>query len=387
MEQRSVTAPRRTRLSERIVRIDSCEITSTRPRVVGYNSFKGPHGDTITEPIVRITTDSGVIGWARSTASEAEAGLAIGRRIDEVFSFEAGAHAGYDRLDTALWDLSGRLAEKPVHALLGSHGPDRVAIYDGSIYMEDLDPASGTDHGLEPIADAVRAGLELGYRAFKLKIGRGHKWMEPKAGLRRDIEAIQTARETAGPDCRLLVDANNGYTPAEARELVRQVRDCALFWFEEPFPESIEDSLPFKRFLAESDHPVLLADGEGTRPSEPAIRAVIRAGAIDVVQFDLRPVPIGSWLDILPLIEEVGLLAAPHNWHSHLLNYYIPHFGRGMRIFCMGETDISSCPAVDRSAYRLVDGLLQIPDKPGFGLELDHAWADEQVRAVGWVCE
>lgn len=48
--------------------------------------------------------------------------------------------------------------------------------------------------------------------SFKLKIGRGYRWMERREGLRRDIEVTRRVREEF-PDCLILVDANDGYTP------------------------------------------------------------------------------------------------------------------------------------------------------------------------------
>ena len=55
--------------------------------------------------------------------------------------------------------------------------------------------------------DAVQAGWDAGHRAFKIKIGRGNKWMEKRAGLKRDIEVIRAVREQIGSDARLMVDA------------------------------------------------------------------------------------------------------------------------------------------------------------------------------------
>jgi L-alanine-DL-glutamate epimerase-like enolase superfamily enzyme len=310
--------------------------------------------------------------------------LLAGKRVDAVFDTAAGTAAGYDLFDLPLWDLAGRLAGVPVHALLGGRGDRLAPVYDGSIYMEDLDPDRGTDRGLGPLEEAVQMGLAAGFEAFKMKIGRGAKWMERKAGFRRDVEAITRVREIIGPDRRLLVDGNNGFTPKEAAELVKAARSCSLYWFEEPFPEEIAASRAFREVL-NADHPaILLADGEGTRPWQPEIRAILRARAIDVVQFDLRPCPITAWLTILPLLGEAGVLAAPHNWASHLLNYCIPHFGRALTNFCMGETDMSVVPEVDSTLYRMSRGKLEIPDAPGFGLELDHRAVDGLVRQNGW---
>ena len=216
-------------------------------------------------------------------------------------------------------------------------------------------------------------------------MGRGNQWMERDAGFRRDIEVIQKAREVIGPDRVLMIDSNNTFTYDEAAEMVKEIRDCDIYWFEEPFAEEIGPSRRFKELLHETAPEILLADGEGTRPFQREILAVLRVAAIDVVQFDFRPVPISGWLPVLPLLEEVGVLTAPHNWASFFLNYYVPHFGLGLPGYTTAETDPCSMPEVDTSAYRLVDGKLEIPSLPGFGLQLDHAAIDRRVAEDGWV--
>ena len=60
--------------------------------------------------------------------------------------------------------------------------------------------------------------MDAGFLAFKIKVGRGYKWMEREAGLKRDIEVIHAIRELIGPHLGIMIDANNGYTPEEARQ-------------------------------------------------------------------------------------------------------------------------------------------------------------------------
>jgi L-alanine-DL-glutamate epimerase-like enolase superfamily enzyme len=50
----------------------------------------------------------------------------------------------------------------------------------------------------------------------------------------------------------------------------------------------------------------------------------------------------------------------------------------------MAETDPSVIPEVDSSRYRMTGGMLEVPDAPGFGLDLDHTAVDAQVRERGW---
>ena len=97
--------------------------------------------------------------------------------------------------------------------------------------------------------DAVGMGKDSGYKAFKIKVGRGFKWMESEAGLRRDIDVIRAIRDLIGNDMKILIDANNGYTPEEAREVMRQAGDCDIYWFEEPFGEDKDECKSFKEFI------------------------------------------------------------------------------------------------------------------------------------------
>lgn len=368
----------------RITRIDYASMVARRTRFVCHNAFSGPHGDTVTEPIARLHTSAGVVGWARANVSPDLARMLVGKKVEEVFSLETGAAPGYDLFDTALWDLVGRLEEKSVHGLLGYTGSRTARVYDSATYFQDLDPVTNADRGLDPITEALEKALAAGYRECKLKIGRGDKWMERSAGFRRDVEVIHRAREVVGPGTILMIDSNNAYTFEEACELVRQVRECNIYWFEEPFPEDVGPSLAFKEFLHAESPEILLADGEGTRPCEREIRAVLRASAIDIVQFDFRPVPINAWLPALPFLRETGVATAPHNWSSYFLNYYVPHFGMTLPGFTTAETDPCTMEEIDPSGYRLVDGKLEVPDTPGFGLEADHAAIDAIVAERGW---
>ena len=370
-----------------ITGIASAELQGTRSRVIGRNSQWPVHGQEVQEPVVRLYTDAGVSGWGWSSATAGDADRLVGRKLHEVFSPETGTLGEYLVFDFPLWDLAGRVLEKPVHAMLGDRGSSPVLVYDGSIYIDELDPETGRDEGVEPMLDAVNVGLDAGFRAFKVKVGRGFQWMEPRAGLKRDVEVIRAIRDLIGPHIKLLIDANNGYTPDEARQVMREAGECDIFWFEEPFPESIEQSVSFKEFMREGGWNTLLADGE-TRPAgyDEEFEKIVRAGGIDVVQFDLRRYTLTRWVRYMSVIEETETLAAPHNWGSHLSGFYIPQFARGFGRFALGETDSMVMPGVHAEGYDLKEGLTSVPDTPGFGLELDEVYFARAQRAEGaWV--
>ena len=371
-----------------ITRIDAATLEGRRPRVIGRNSRRSFHGRVVQDPVVRLYTDPGVVGWGWSGATAAEAHALVGKRLHEVFDEGEGTSDDYLPFDFPLWDLAGRVLEKPVHTMLGDGGSGPVPVYDGSIYIDELDPDAGRDDGLEPMLHAVRMGLGAGYRAFKVKIGRGFRWMESRAGLRRDVEVLHAVRDLIGPDMKLLIDANNGLSPAEARQLMHDAGECDIYWFEEPFPEDKVESAAFRSFMREGGWHTLVADGEGSEAQDAEFAEIVRAGGVDVVQFDLRQYTLTRWLRYMPVIAETGATTAPHNWGSHLSGFYIAQFARGTPHFAAGETDIMSMPSVMADGYDLVDGMMRVPDTPGFGLELDDDAFETARRSEGaWVVE
>ena len=187
-----------------ITRIEAAEIIGKRPRVIGLNSHKGPHGRLVYEPAVRIHTDAGIAGWGWSKATKRDAEAFIGANVADLFNLDTGTIQSALIFDIPLWDLAGQLIDKPVYKLLGDQGPDLVPVYDGSIYIDEIDLATGRDEGVGPMLNAVRMGMATGFRAFKVKVGRGFKWMNEHAGMRRDIEVLFAIRDLVGPNIKLL---------------------------------------------------------------------------------------------------------------------------------------------------------------------------------------
>jgi len=370
----------------RITRIEAAHLRGDRSRTVGRNACKGVHGRHATDPVVRLHTDAGVTGWGWSRAKKNATATRhlLGQRLADVFDPATGTRGPFLSLDFPLWDLAGRVLKRPVWALLGGEGPHPVPAYDGSIYFDDLDPETGKDRGLGPVLEAVAKGLERGFTAFKVKIGRGHKWMDREAGDARDVEVLRAIRGRIGKECRLLVDANNGYSPEGARALMERTRDLDLYWFEEPFPEQKEACVALRRFLLDGRFPALLADGEGSSRNVKAFTEIVRAGGIDVVQFDLRGYTLTRWRAYVPVLVDTRTRSAPHNWGSHLSGFYIAQFARGCGHFDCGEVDWMRMPAVRSEGYRLAGGVMSVPDAAGFGLDLDEERFARLVKETGW---
>jgi L-alanine-DL-glutamate epimerase-like enolase superfamily enzyme len=97
----------------------------------------------------------------------------------------------------------------------------------------------------------IDMGLAAGHRAFKVKIGRGAKWMPWEEGYARDVQVLQAIRKHAGPEILIGVDANNGYDLPRTKRLLQDLSDYRFAFLEEMFPEQIEQCLELKQFIAQ----------------------------------------------------------------------------------------------------------------------------------------
>jgi L-alanine-DL-glutamate epimerase-like enolase superfamily enzyme len=353
----------------RIAAVRTHSIRSRYPRTVGKNARLGSHGDGPTSQVRELVTDQGAAGWGISwTKPEATTDL-VGRSVADLIDPGSGVITEEALpFDFPLHDLAGVILGPPVYRLLGSAGPTAHLCYDGAIYMDDLDPEE-RPRGVTVVLENCRRDHEMGYRAFKLKIGRGHRWMEPEAGLRRDIEVTRAVRE-AYPDAPLLVDANDGYTGAEFLRYLDAVADCRLFWIEEPFRENREDLRRLRDFLKERSPETLIADGE-SGPDVPALLDLAREGLLDVLLMDIAGLGFTRWRRLMPAVIEAGARISPHTWGDPLKTYYTAQFAAGAgRTVCL-EGIPAEIEGVDRTAYRLAHGMLHVPEAaPGFGLRL-----------------
>lgn len=216
---------------QRIAEIQTVQVSSSYPRQVGSNSRRGIHGTGPTSRAYRIRTDQGASGWGLARSRELEPVRLLGRALSKLFDPAVGVAAPEAvPLDLALHDLTGHILGQPVWQLLGAQGPRSIPAYDGAIYMDDLLPED-RPRGVPVILDECRQDWALGYRAFKLKIGRGYQWMSPEEGLARDIEVTRRVR-AAYPQADILVDGNDGFSCEQFLRYLDAVADCNLYWID-----------------------------------------------------------------------------------------------------------------------------------------------------------
>lgn len=352
----------------RIAAVETEPLAVRYPRTVGRNARLGSHGSGFSTTAAVVRTDTGFSGWGLVEGRAVDSSALIGRSLAEVFDADVGVTDRHALpLDLALHDLAAQIFDLPVHQLLGGHGNRAVTCYSGAIYFDDLDPADNP-RGLTAVLENCAADWAAGFRAFKLKIGRGHRWMEREPGLARDIEVTRAVRE-AYPGARILVDANNGYTPETTLRYLRAVSDCDLFWIEEPFHEEAAGLRRLRDHIVESESGVLVADGE-FEPDEQHILQLARDGLVDVVLMDVISYGLTAWRRLMPLLTEIGVAASPHAWGQPIKSLYAAQMAAGLGNVLTVEGVPGHTDGVDASSYQMHKGTIEVPDAAGFGLTL-----------------
>lgn len=194
-------------------------------------------------------------------------------------------------IDTALWDLRGRRAGLPLHVMAG--GAQRgIPVYDtegGWLHIP-------TAQLVENAQEAISHGL----RGVKVKVGKPH--------VSDDVKRLEAVRRAIGDAVELMVDANQGFTAAEAIRRARHWQDLDLAWFEEPLPA---DDLNGHVLLRESTS-LPIAVGESIY-SIGHFREYLQRNACTVVQADVARIGgITPWLKCAHLAESFNMPICPH---------------------------------------------------------------------------
>jgi L-alanine-DL-glutamate epimerase-like enolase superfamily enzyme len=264
-------------------------------------------------------------------------------------------------IDIALWDILGKATGQPVGRLLGGRCRNRVQPY-CSLLMAEPDAMH---------AEVARFRKD-GFRAFK--IGWGPFGRRNDFGL--DEAIVAAARDAAGPKAALMVDAggSDAYWPNGfkwARRTAEMLAKYDVAWFEEALkPEAIEDHV-----LLRGASPVPIAGGE-VLTRRQSFRAWFVRGALDIVQPDVTKVGgISEQRKIAWLANEFGIRYIGHGWNTAL------GVAADLQLASVfPDTNfveyIGGSPYVDgitRGGFAVdAEGYLEIPDRPGLGVELDR---------------
>lgn len=265
-------------------------------------------------------------------------------------------------VEISLLDLLGRLAGKPIAALLGGVRRREIPVYLSST-QRDITP----EHEAERFARRI---AETGARAVKFKVG-GRMSRNADESPGRTERIVPHLRKTLGDDVTLYVDANGSYDVKRGIEVGRLLEAHGVAIYEEPCPfDEYEDTKAVADALK-----VTVAGGEQDT-SLARFRAIARTRALDLLQPDIMY--CGGFLralEIARMAAERGLAGiAPHNpktgaGQAHVLQFAacVPNL-HGFQEYHVRDAEPEPW-ATPTIAVR--DGVMKVPDGPGLGITID----------------
>ena len=284
---------------------------------------------------------------------------AILKKMDIENCPDLGPVAG---IEMALWDLNGKILELPAYKLLG--GP-----YDLNI------PVSFTLSSAPPekMAETALKMVEQGYKTFVVKIEKGH--------LQEDVERVRVIRERRGPDIKLKLDANAGYTVDEAIRVCRALEAYDILYIEQPIaPRDIEG---LKKIAGATGVPICI--DEGLEHLSDAL-AYARCGAVKF--FNIKPPQVGGlWMakKMAAIAEGAGIACVCGGRLAfEIVRQASRHFVASTPQACLGHAHEGPGPAsqgpIASVAQRTVsfkdvqeaEGFVRIPEGLGLGVTLDE---------------
>jgi L-alanine-DL-glutamate epimerase-like enolase superfamily enzyme len=355
--------------------------------------------------VLRLTTDKGTSGWALMEGFRKEITGDFQERVDRAL---IGQDPGdpekllqrmvehkipcweYCTIDVAVWDLLGRIRNKPVHELLtGKIERERIGCYF----------SAGCSLGNDAWLETLRTCMELGCPAYKI-----HPWVYIKEGLlpdgrnkghkdpamhpAADIEIYKLLRTEAGPDYPLMTDNFHTYTSEEAIEVGKVVDDLGYFWYESPMPE--EDSW-MDRYVKLSElctTPICAPEHGKTPQGENTWERRIRwneSGAVDINRMDFWHGGLTGLLHLARDCSKRNMRLEVHNYSNKPALLYYRHLWAAFPEKTTGWCELFNYPIEPMVPpgfkttpdLTFKDGYIDVPQGPGTGIDLDWEYIEK----------
>jgi L-alanine-DL-glutamate epimerase-like enolase superfamily enzyme len=323
--------------------------------------------------VLRLQTDAGITGWAESTFGTMTGAPEVLQTIlqkelkpilmgqDPAFPrrlrsdmWKALEYAGVQGMNTfaistveiAIWDIVAKAFGVPGYKILGAY-QDTCPVYSmcGWYYPNDDD--------LSQYKKAVEDAFEEGFSGAKIKVGR--------FSLQDDEKRIKLAMEIAGPNRRIMVDANQKFLVPEAIQRGKVYQEMGAYWYEEPLVPY--DHAGYAQVADELE--IRIAGGENEY-TKYAFADLIQRRCVDVVQPDARRAGgISEWMEIAAIADAAKLPVASHGGGPVDLQLLLC-----MQNAIYMESGSFKGTGSTLERLRMVNSAVLAPERPGMGSEL-----------------
>jgi galactonate dehydratase len=381
-----------------LLALSGAEAAVPRLRVRGVDLIPVRATNRTVWLIVRLQTDSGLVGlgeasdafgFANTTADDtarmrsqlkAFFDLVNGRSPFEIERYRQQgeplarqglvAATAFSAIEQALWDLAGKALDVPTCVLLGGAVRTELPVYANINRATNPRTPAG-------FAAAARRAVSDGFGAIKAAPfdgfpAPGSSAAEIARAIDTGIDSVAAMREAVGPTVAIMIDCHSFFDVEQAVRVAGRLEPQSLAWYEEPVaPERVDETLAIKGRIKQP-----MAGGE-TLFGLSGFGPLIRRRAFDTIMPDVKH--CGGLLEltrIAAMAADAGVMVAPHNPSGPVSTAASVQVCAGMKNvnyleLQYGEVDWRS--GVLTPPERFTNGSIQVPDRPGFGIELNEA--------------
>lgn len=256
-------------------------------------------------------------------------------------------------IDIALWDLVGQITGRPIYELLGGYRTNIPVYASGGLY--------GRNKGLSDLAKEVDDYSRLGFRAVKIKVGG--------LGVEEDAERVRVCREKLGPGTELMVDGVWSYSALDATRFSRLISSLDIKYFEAPVPANNIDAC---RYVNQNGGVPVCGHDHGS--GLDFYRRLLLAEAVSYVL--LAPVACGGISEAVRICSLAQAFGTPSTFHaSSSIVSFLAALHLAAAVPNAASVEFHQVhqllfDALDPEHFRVVDGAIDISNRPGLGLDV-----------------
>lgn len=346
---------------------------------------------------IKISTDEGIEGWGEmisgtKTDTVVAGAYELGKRIIGRNPFEIERiwqelHRSFFRggpingtivsgIEMALWDIKGKALNVPVYELLGGAARDRIMVYSWI----------GGDRPDDVAKEAIDR-RDRGFKAIKMNATEELHYVDSHDKIQAVVDRVKAIREAVGEEFGIAVDFHGRVHKPMAKVLAKALEPYNLMFLEEVVLPENEES--FREVANHTSTPLSTGERLYTRWE---FKNMLKEGAIDIIQPDVAL--CGGILEtrkIAAMAEAFDVAVAPHAPYGPIAlaatlqvdvctpNVFIQeqslgiHYNKGFDLLDFVK---------NKEIFQYKDGFLEIPTKPGLGIEIDEEMV-EKVAAEG----
>jgi gluconate/galactonate dehydratase len=297
-------------------------------------------------------------------------------------SNSGGMVSAISGVESALWDLAGKILNVPVYVMLGGKFRDKLLVYHDTGSPKTADPG--------PWVEEAMRSKEYGFKAMKFDLDwesrniglmgkpyqyRREAWnrvITPQE-MRQWYRILEEILKALGPGYDVGIDLHWNYNTRDSLRLAQELEPLKLWYLEDPTPPDNPDAMA--RITAATKTPILTGENLYTRQG---FRPYVEKQACDIIQPD--PQRCGGLLEtkkIADLADLYYITFACHNMCTPVGTYGSAHACAAIRSFLALESDSIEIPwwkdmIVNDGGKFYPGGYLTLPNKPGLGIELNE---------------